>query len=242
MRNIIKCFFLLLFGLFVISDSKGQSNYYINDTFEHNTIWINADYINCLETNLPCECQKKMDYFAFFIDTIEKQILIIDGSQNYVPQVIGLKNIGDKKYQITGERVFAIYFFYPDRSGVDTAIPLGSLTFKGDTLIYSGDTMIYPEESNIQNKFVYCGITEQDIYSLNTVLLNHQFKKKGYVSLSDTLNADSLLCSCDRILKRNDILSNKGEIYKIEKSEKELSIFHWINTTKEKRLIQKYDW
>ncbi len=160
--------------------------------------WINVEYIECLESGLPCECEKNISgYYSIELDTSDLNSF----------RAISLRGFGKNE---------------PDLYSLKKSQHLEFEAIKLDPrqseirLIFSGDSL-FLKYNNIQGKFVNLpkGQFEnsEDPYELaNVLLLNDQFVKRKRPSLVRILKEDELRCHCDHWLTDVNFLFVKGAL------------------------------
>lgn len=229
---------ILLLHFLIISNCLGQKNYIKKQKQSIYSNWIGLDYLNCLKTDLPCECEKSKEFFLISLDTTKKFILLYEGRANYDYNQYDLKTISPNNLVVYENQ----YYQNIIRDSITT---IGQINIKNDTLHF---TTPY----GFHTIFVFYNIGFKNDYLYEHIkLLNSAFEARGYLNLSKTLNKDSLKCCCNWELDRgvNIVYGNDFE-WILEKKNNELSIYEWknrpikksINLKIEKKLIKKLKW
>jgi hypothetical protein len=191
---------------------------------------MSIDYLNCLKTDLPCECEKSREYFLISLDTTKKLVLFYDGRANYDRNVYDLKTTSSTNLEV-------YYKQYSQTLFADTVTIIGRMKIKNDTLLF-----INPY--GLQTKFILYNTGAEDSYFKEHIkLLNSAFTVRGYDNLNKTLQSDSLKCWCNWELDGGINLvygTKKGE-WILEKKDNELFIYKWTNPPSEKTLDLKIE-
>jgi len=189
--------------------------------------WMSVDYLNCLKTDLPCECEKSGENFLISLDTTRKFILLYEGKANYDYNLYDVKthspdmlDVFDKHYS---ETLFA-----------DTFSVIGQVRIKSDTLLFIAS-------SGKQTKFIFYGAGDNDdFFNEHIQLLNSALTARGNEDLNKVLQSDSLKCFCNWELGVNLVYNNQHE-WILEKKGHKLYIYWWRNPSTEKRLDLKIE-
>lgn len=235
MTRISAILLLLFFTYFGCSGQTGNSkkprNAYSN--------WMSIDYMNCLKTGLPCECEKTKEYFLISIDTASKFVLLYDGRANYDYNLYGFKTISKSNLEVYEEHYSPALF-------KDTMAVIGKIAIKNDSLLFA-------EPSGKQTKFVFYNAGDNHSYFKEHIkLINSALAARGYGSLNTTLQSDSLKCWCNWELDGgiNLVFGKEKNNWILEKKNNELYIYQWTNPPVdkteelkiEKKLIKKLKW
>jgi hypothetical protein len=148
------------------------------------TSWLNVEYVNCLSTKLPCDCEKSVDkYISINVDTslnpTMERITLYKHSQ-MEPFFYKLNRLNKNRYEIL--------------TGKEKPKKLGAIFFNEGSL--------YLYDQNVKIKYIKVGVSsnlDNDNYPIkNVVLINNALKKRGNPSLNKILSEDSLRCACNK--------------------------------------------
>lgn len=146
------------------------------------TNWMNTDYIKCLETKLPCECEKEVGtYFVMHLDTIHSVVIMRRYEDLIEEETYEIKNEGKNSYKIMDSN--------------KTNAVIGKIIVRRNRLFLYG----------VKNKVIVfdCYGTSEfsntiEYTNENISLLNKAFLKRKFDSLEEILNVKSLNCHCNR--------------------------------------------
>jgi hypothetical protein len=183
-----------------------------------NKKWLNVDYINCLKSDLPCACQKKVGkFYALTLDTNKL-------SKNYGVSLAQYRDREPSNF-LTKRTLPNTYDLF--KNDKDDTIRIGKLIINKKELnfIYNDLENLHFLLSPVQNLYEY------QYEKQNVFLINKLLKSRGYLTLEDILNEDSLSCSCNKDFGNiNLIISEGGKKYWI--IEKEMNSFLIYNTNR----------
>lgn len=199
---------------------------------------MSIDYMNCLKTDLPCECEKLEEYFLISLDTTKRYVLLYDGKANHDYGLYNFKTISSSNFEVYNKQYSQTLFS-------DTIKVIGQMEIESDT-------MLFIETSGKQTKFILYNIGDNNGYFKEHIkLLNSTLTFRGYDKLNKTLQSDSLKCWCNWELDGGlNLIFVKDHDWILERKDKELYIYEWTNppTEKsydlkiEKKLIKKLKW
>lgn len=226
---IIKTTIFILTILSVVNSfgQTGNSRKRIPSTYSN---WMSIDYINCLKTDLPCECEKSKEYFLISIETTKKYVLLYDGRANYDYNLYDFKPISSTNFEVYNKQYSQTLF-------KDTITVIGQIKIKNDTLLF---TDAYGKLS----KFIFYSKGENDKYFAEHIkLLNSALTHRGYDNLNIILQTDSLKCWCNWELDggMNSVFGKENNYWILEKKDNELYIYEWRNPPSEKTIDLKID-
>lgn len=225
----------LLLTILTVASCFGQKNNSQNKSQSSYSNWMSVDYLNCLKTSLPCECEKLNEYFIISLDTTKNFALLYEGKANYDYSLYDFQAISKDNFKV-----------YTKEYSQETIVTIGQIKIKNDKLLF-----ISP--SGKQTQFVMYGTGDNDSYFKEHIkLLNEALALRGYESLNKILQSDGLKCWCNWELEggMNSVFeSDKGE-WILEKKGNELFIYEWINPPiekmadlkMEKKLLKKLKW
>jgi hypothetical protein len=201
--------------------------------------WMSLDYLNCLKTDLPCECEKSREYFLISVDTTKKLVLFYEGKANYDYNLSNFKTISPNNLKIYNKQYSQTLFS-------DTITIIGQIKIKNDTLLFTNPF-------GRQTKFVLYSTGDNDGYLKEHLkLINSALTVRGYDNLNKILHSDSLECWCNWELDggMNSVFGNKKGDWILEKKDNELYIYEWTNPPSEKsfdlkiekKLLKKLKW
>lgn len=190
--------------------------------------WISIDYLNCLKTDLPCQCEKSREYFLISLDTNKKFVLLYDGRANYDYNLFDFKTISPNNLEVYNKQYSQTLF-------KDITTVIGHIIIKNDTLHFIDST-----EKDI--KFILYNTGDNDSYFIEHVkLLNSALTVRGYDNLNKTLKSDSLKCFCNWELGGINLVIGKQHEWILEKQDNELCIYEWTNPPSEKQVDLKIE-
>ena len=181
----------MLFQVFAAQSCKGE------ERKGEVHYWLNVNYIQCLKSNLPCECEETIKaYYSIALDTIshsKKYGITLSTFVQMEPNTYPIRKIGLKEYEVLTNR-------QDDNSWAN-------LKLKNDTLnFYDGKNSSKFVELVRHNEF-----NSQYINKLNAKLLNEAFVERGYAKLEEIVNHDSLSCECNKWKENVNMLYVKGQ-------------------------------
>lgn len=188
------------------------------------------DYVNCLKTELPCECEKSKEYFLLSLDTTKKYVLLYDGRANYDYNLYDIKVLSKTNLEVYNKQYSQTLF-------KDTIRVIGQIKIKNDTLLYN-------EATGKLTRFINYSKGDSDGYFKEHIkLINYALTIRGYDNLNKTLQSDSLKCWCNWELDGGiNIVYDTEKDWILEKKESELYIYEWTNPPSEKKLLKKLKW
>ncbi|MGC4101990.1 hypothetical protein [Ferruginibacter sp.] len=214
---------------------KGQNNE--NASGES---WLNTKYIKCMESKLPCECERSIPgYYAFSIDT--NKLSNTFGMQAYFKNSIEYDVIDLQKLNT---HHFLAYI--KKEAATDT---VGYIQYKNGFIIFKDNTGRSTDFKRISGE-----ITELDFAYLkdNIKLLNLALQKRGYPAIEKILSQDSLNFGCNYELASSNAITIEGKsrawLVKLEKGI--LLIYEILEGNENKtitfkpklKLIKSYKW
>ncbi len=190
--------------------------------------WMNVDYLNCLKTDLPCECEKSQEFFLISIDTSNQFVALYEGRANY--------EHGYNNYRVISNTNLEVYeMHYSQTLLKDSIAIIGQISIKEDSLFFR-------ETSGKLTKFILYNSDERDGYFKEHVkLLNRALETRGYDNLSTLLLSDSLKCWCNWELGGANIVFRAEKKWILERKENELYIYEWTNPPRVKTLDLKIE-
>jgi hypothetical protein len=159
------------------------------------TFWLNIDYIVCLESKLPCECEKLTEtYYS----------LVLDTNSNCKSCGITLA-----KYQ-----QMEPYFYQIKKKPLNEYEILNKDNNRWAKLLIKGDTLSFIE-NNVLSKFKRMrelkDFDKKQYIEYNVSLLDKAFTLRGYPTLEEIIGQKSLICECNKWMGNTNILYIKGE-------------------------------
>ena len=212
-----------------VNNKKKQRSIYSN--------WISTDYLNCLKTELPCECEKTNDYFLLSLDTAKKMVLLYNGRANYEYNLYDFISVSPTHLEVYN-KVYVPSLFR------DSIIIVGQIKFQHDSLLFA-------DASDKQTTFTFYATGDNDSYFKEHIkLLNAALAARGYGNLNKTLQSDSLKCFCNWELGGINLIFAHKRDWILERKDKELYIYEWVNRPIdkednlkiEKKLFKKLTW
>lgn len=199
--------------------------------------WMSLDYLNCLKTEVMCECEKSQEFFLITMDTSNQFVTLYEGRANY--------EHGDYDYRaISNTRLEVYEMRYSPTLLKDTISVIGQILIKNDTLFFS-------EVSGKRSQFVLYNSEQKEGYFKEHVqLINSSLETRGYDNLFELLKSDSLKCWCNWELGGLNIIFDPKKNWILERKENDLYIYEWTNPPRdktndlkiEKRLLKKLKW
>jgi hypothetical protein len=239
-KKLTRTMTLLILALLAFTHCIGQSNHNIKRT-EKKTYsnWMSLDYVTCLKTELPCECEKSTEYFLISLDTTRKFVLLYDGKANYDYNLFDVKLVSKNRLEVYNKT-------YSQALLKDTIELIGQIQFENDSLVLI-------EASGRRTKFLLYSTGDNHGYFYEHVkLLNAAMSTRGYNSLNKILNSDSLKCWCNWELDGgiNTVFVSQNRNWILEKKDNQLYIYKWTNPPGrkiidlkiEKKLVNKLQW
>lgn len=193
--------------------------------------------MNCLKTDLPCECEKSNEYFLISLDTARKFVLLYGGRANYDYNLYDFKTISPTNLEVYSEQYSQTLFR-------DTIKVIGKMQIKNAELLFI-------DPSGKQTKFTLYSTGDNDGYFKEHIkLINSALMVRGYDNLQKTLQSDSLECWCNWELGINSVSGAEKGKWIFEKKDNELYIYKWTNPPSEKiidfkvekKLLKKLKW
>lgn len=158
------------------------------------TYWINVQYIKCLESKLPCECEKHVKtYFTFVLDTAD-QSYFYKYSENESDHLMVRKD---------------------SKNRYDIYAPIDSSKILG-TVIQQNDSIYLSDADHIKSVFIQFNpsglekLSEYGYEEKNIDLLNAASVKRGYSSFQKILGHDTLVCTCNKETGNLNMISVPG--------------------------------
>lgn len=177
--------------------------------------WVSVDYLNCLKTQLPCQCEKREEVFLLDLDTISNYVNLYTGETN--------QDFGQGYLESTEPNSYTI-IFNPTSGIYDT---LGLISVSGDTLNYKTDRG--------EIRFVKFGEYHYRAYLPgNVTWMNQQLKIRGYGDLQTILKTNNPQFFCNWELGGINLIYDRGKNWILEMENNELVICRWKNPPKEK--------
>jgi hypothetical protein len=228
---------ILLLTFLTVANCYGQTVNTLKRSPSIYSNWMSIAYLNCLKTNLPCQCEKSREYFLISLDTTKKFALLYDGRTNYDYNLFDFKTISPNNLEVYNKQ-------YSETLFKDTITVIGHIKIKNDTLHFIGSA-----EKEIN--FILYNTGDNDSYFIEHVkLLNSAMTVRGYDNLNKTLRSDSLKCFCNWELGGINLVIGKQREWILEKKDNELCIYEWTNPPSakqidlkiEKKLLKKLKW
>ena len=180
---------LILFSVFTV---KSQQNKSKEVEFIQSSSWLNTVYVDCLNNQLPCECEKYVNtYFSLSISSNYKWVSICEYTY---PEcgIFYIKEIDNDKYGI-------LHWQKKDSIWATIEIANDSLCLmKNDTIskfIKSNTVVGYDAKHHSKD---------------NVELFNKSLISRGYPTLQEIVAHDSLLFNCNKWIGEVNLLSVKG--------------------------------
>ena len=216
-------FYVLIF-LFSSTQFYGQIENSKTLTRSIYSNWMSADYLRCLKTDLPCECEKSKEYFLISLDTTRKFVLLYDGRTNYDYNLYHFRTISQTNLEVYNRQYSQTLF-------KDTIIVIGQIKIQNDTLFFT-------EASGKQLKFILYSKGDNDSYLKEHIkLLDLALIERGYDNLNQILHSESLKCWCNWELEGGiNIIYGTEKNWILKKKENQLHIYEWTNPPTEKKI------
>jgi hypothetical protein len=199
--------------------------------------WISVEYLNCLKTELPCECEKWGEPFLIDLDTTKRFALLYNGQTNY--------DYYGYNFNIISPDYFELYDEQDSPASLnDTVKVIGSIKINSDTLLLK-------EHSCRPIKFsLYATGDNHGYVNEHIELVNSALAARGYNNLNKLLHADSLKCFCNWEFGGINLVWGDRGHWILEKKENQLLIYQWTNPPAEKtvdlkikkKLLKKFKW
>ena len=187
------------------------------------TNWVSLDYLNCLKTQLPCECEKSGEVFLIDLDTTSWSLRLYEGQTNQDYSGGNLGAFGFNSYYVLDYRTERVLTHR-------TADTLGVVSIDSRTLSYI-------DSNDRETIFVKYGDYNFLPYLYgNVTWLNEQLKIRGHASLQEILDVDNLSCFCNWELDGINLMSSGKKQWILEMQNKELVIYRWVNPPKRKSI------
>jgi hypothetical protein len=229
---------IFLLNILTVVNCFGQTENSKKRTPSVYSNWMSLDYLNCLKTELPCECEKSREYFLISVDTTKKFVLLYDGRANYDYNLYDFKEISKTNLEVYNKQYSQTLF-------KDTITVVGQLKLKNDTLLFI-------EASGKQTKYILYSTGDNEGYFKEHIkLLNSALTIRGYDDLNNVLQSDNVKCWCNWELDGGiNIVYGQYKNWILEKKDNELYIYEWTNPPSEKttdlkiekKLIKKLKW
>lgn len=173
-----KLFILLIFQVF---DFQFWGN---NKTQTMPYSWFNLKYIDCIQYQLPCECEKATGtYFSLVLDTNShsKNFGVALSEYNLMePNIFPVRKVGIHEFEvISNNRDSSIWA----------------------KIIVERDSIYFFEKNS---KSVFCQSNNSKKYDVqhyridNVNLINRSLNRRGYQKLETIVGYDSLACYCNK--------------------------------------------
>lgn len=161
------------------------------------TCWLNVQYIDCLNNNLPCECEKSTDsYFSIALDTslnVDANRITLLNHEQMEPNFYRLKKISDNKYEIL----------------------MSEDVYKETNIVFIDRDTLYLNTDGVKAKFIKSNLCDgfniNSYYKDNIKFLNKAFVDRDYETLEEILHEDSLMCACNKWLGGLNLITIKGK-------------------------------
>lgn len=229
---------LFMLTMFSLVNCFGQTDSIKKQIPNSYSNWMSLDYINCLKTDLSCECEKRNEYFLISLNTTKDIVLFYEGQTNYEHNLHDIKTITPNNWDVYNKLAGHVIFG-------DTTISIGPIEIKDDTLLFT-------DLLGKQTKFVHYSTGDYNAYFKEYIkLLNAALSTRGYENLNTLLESDdNLKCWCNWELGGINSIYGKDRGWILEKKANELFIYEWTNgpTDKtidlkiEKRILKKLKW
>jgi len=159
------------------------------------TCWFNINYIDCLRSKLPCECEKLTEtYYSLVLDTNSNSKsygIALSKYEQMEPYIYKIKETGLNEYEV-----------------------LNKANDSWAKLLIAGDTLNFIE-NNILSKFEKMeGLKHFDAkqhVEYNVNLLDKAFILRGYPTLDEIVAQKSLKCECNKWMGNTNMLYVKGK-------------------------------
>ena len=198
--------FLMWVLLFHVIIAKSQVFESKDVEFLQSSSWLNIQYVECLENKLPCECEELVNtYFSLSINADYKWVSICE----YTYPECGIfdikKNDNDKYGILHWQKKDSIW---------------ATIEISNDSLyLTKNDTISRFIKSN-----TVVGYDSQHHSKDNVELLNKSLIARGYPTLEEIVDHDSLNCNCNKWIGKVNLLSVKGHP------------LHWVITIEDNNL------
>lgn len=229
---------LFILTMFSLVNCFGQTNNNKKQIPDSYSNWMSIDYINCLKTDLPCECEKPSEYFLISWNTTKNIVLFYEGESNYEYNLHDIKTITPNNWDVYNKLAGQVIFG-------DTTTSIGQIKIKNDTLLFT-------ELLGKQTKFIHYSTGDYNAYLKEYIkLLDAALSTRGYENLNTILQSDdNLKCWCNWELGGLNSIYGKDRGWILEKQANELLIYEWTNrpTEKiidyeiEKKILKKLKW
>lgn len=177
---------MIMVSIFTV---KLQNNESKDSDFIQSSSWLNTVYIDCLNNQMPCECEKYVEtYFSLSINADYKWVSICEYTYSECG-IFYIKKIDNNKYGI-------LHWQKKDSIWATIEISNDSLyLIKNDTL-----------SKFIQSNTVK-GYDAKHYSKDNVEILNKSLIARGYPTLEEIVGHDSLYCECNKWIGEVNLLS-----------------------------------
>ena len=186
--------------------------------------WVNIEYLNCIQENLPCKCIK----FHSIINFIKLNIDSVNNSFNRNDYL---------RWKVNSDTLFfELVDFFDHLDGKDSAYGKGFVI--NDTLVYS-DLRRNQVRRYIKNDT----LKYFDDFPQTLIKINNQLRLNGEKTIHEILNEDTLFFDCDLQFSINRI-HNDSLVWLVEINYDYLFIYSWkypdeLGKRARKNLIEK---
>lgn len=183
--------------IFLFAQFLGFLSCNVQRVEELSCCWLNAGYIECLQNDLPCECEKKTEaYYSLVIDTNSLSENFEASFSRYdlmEPDVFPIKKSGPNRFSL-------------QRSKDDTTAWAELRVQEGRILFVDAD------HQSLFTRMSTWGAYGADHDRFDNVeLLNRALNFRGYPKLEKLLDADFLACYCNKWKGNIDFLYSATE-------------------------------
>lgn len=186
--------------------------------------WINIEYVKCLKSRLPCECEEMaVPFFLIRLDTNQT-------SKSFGIRFYGSSNMEfmSKRLKVKSQNTYDVFDNLND-----------SLHYYG-TIVLKDDTLTFFNKNNEKLVFANFGNSladdEYQYTKENIILLNESFQKRQYESLNKILGQNILYCDCNKELGGVNLVSGGKKSWILEQRNDSLYIFNYLNSLDDKSL------
>lgn len=183
--------------------------------------WLNIEYVECLKSSLPCECEKRIAaYYSLVLDVNPDSKnfgVALSNFELMEPYIYPIKKVSSNEYAVLKSREDASSWA---------------------KIIVNEKELQFVEGSSI-SKFTRSKQSEgydlDHYYKDNVALLNKAFAARGYPQLGEIVREDSLNCDCNKWMGRQNVLYVKGapKSWIIEMKDDSLQILKITNTDRD---------
>ena len=209
-----------------------------NGKINNSKYWINIDYVNCLTSKLPCECERYSNTILYI--TLDTNItsksygaIVVRSNYNELEQWVIKKQ---------DNNLYKVYEVIADNNSL-----VGTISITGGELSFIGVT---GKKILFANFDGFNSIENIQHLKQNVLLLNKSFLKRGYPTLEKIIG-DSLSCDCNKELGGVNMITSDAnhKAWLIEQNHDSVFLYRLLNCDEKsvpfkinKEFVNKYKW